>query len=430
MINFLHPNFQPSCTCSCLSDDDYPPENLISSDYQKLSRGFMAYSVTRPPIDIIFTLQYQVDVHCIKIWSDIGSLKSTGFEVCVYSERKQNWRKVAACTNLLENGVVFDWADDDKESPNQFKRCQFYRHYNNRITTKMIKISIKQTKNRCIPVMKKIEIWAQPANICTDAEVQHIKNVWQKVLCGGDISSSNRSRNDSENSTKSSSTTTLEIPDEYIDAITYEIMSLPMILPSGKKIDQSTMIKCNQTDETWGRMPIDPFTGQCFTELRKPIFDAVLKSRIDDFLLRNVHHKETLTIPRTAGIVHNLKRKHNCSMIMPTKLSKIEISKLPRSLDEAVQNALQTITRFSKPNANVMENQQPICFRCQNGFDECLYKIDKCSHFICRKCLIMTNNVSKTDDGGKKLEICDRCGVSFNTCDVKRFYQTKLSALR
>lgn len=431
MINILHPNFKPSCESTCLANDDYPPENLISSDFRKLSRGFMAYSVTKPPIDIIFTLQHVIDIHSIKLWSEIGSLKSTDFEVHIFSERNKNWRKVAACTNLTENVVIFDWANaDDKESPNQFKRCQFYRHYNNRITTKQIKISIKQTKNRCTPVLKRIEIWAQPSYTCTNDEIQHIKNVWEKILYGGDVISTKHAKSDEENINsresigKTLSPNTLVIPDEFLDAITYEIMSIPMILPCGKTIDQSTMIKCNHTDETWGRMPIDPFTGQPYTELRKPIFDAILKSRIDEFLMRNAHHKETLTIPRTVGIASALKRNQSCLIVPRSPI--IEISKRPRSLDDAVQYALQSITRFAKPLANSKIENLAVCVQCQAGLDNCLYKIDKCSHIICRSCLVSKASVQLNTDNNKKMGICDSCGESFRTCDVQRFYQTKL----
>ena len=51
------------------------------------------------------------------------------------------------------------------------------------------------------------------------------------------------------------------IPDRFLDEITCEVMTLPMLLPSGHFVDRSTLDKLHHTDSTYGRPPCDPFTG-------------------------------------------------------------------------------------------------------------------------------------------------------------------------
>lgn len=382
----------------------------------------MAYSVTKPPIDIVFNLRHPIDIHSIKIWPEVGSLKSTAFEIYVLNERHMEWRKVAVCTDLTENCVLFEWSQEllvhEEESPSPVKRCQFFRHRNNRITAATVKLSIKHTRRGCTPVLQKVEIWGHPAISCTAADVNSISLAWNKAVATTVPVQRTIEANPNRTSAANKSTATLVFPDEFLDAITYEVMSLPMVLPSGKIVDQSTLNRCQRNDECWGRVAVDPFTGQCYSDLRKPIFDAKLKSRIDKFLMMNASRPETLQIPRTVGTA---KRKHTAvaSTTTVTRSPVIEISKRPRSLDEAVHSALQTITRFSKPLKNVSVISECCCLKC--GQCNELYTLEKCSHFICRKCLleIRANN----DDS---VQHCDSCGISFKSCDVKRLHYTKL----
>lgn len=51
------------------------------------------------------------------------------------------------------------------------------------------------------------------------------------------------------------------VPERFLDEITYELMALPMLLPSGHFVDRSTLEKLQHTDSVYGRPPSDPFTG-------------------------------------------------------------------------------------------------------------------------------------------------------------------------
>lgn len=93
----------------------------------------------------------------------------------------------------------------------------------------------------------------------------------------------------------------LEVPEHFVDPITCEIMTQPIILPSGKIIDQTTLEKHEENEAVWGRPVSDPFTAIPFNEERRPIMATVLKLRIDKFLLENSNLDEIKNMPRVLG---------------------------------------------------------------------------------------------------------------------------------
>lgn len=61
---------------------------------------------------------------------------------------------------------------------------------------------------------------------------------------------------------------------------------LPMLLPCGMSVDNSTLEEHQKREATWGRAPNDPFTGVPFTSTSQPLPNPRLKHRIDRFLLQ------------------------------------------------------------------------------------------------------------------------------------------------
>lgn len=55
--------------------------------------------------------------------------------------------------------------------------------------------------------------------------------------------------------------TSQEIPHRLLDELTFELMVLPVLLPSGHCVDQSTVDRLAHNDALYGRPPTDPFTG-------------------------------------------------------------------------------------------------------------------------------------------------------------------------
>ncbi|XP_061184293.1 RING finger protein 37-like [Saccostrea echinata] len=91
----------------------------------------------------------------------------------------------------------------------------------------------------------------------------------------------------------------VEIPEDFTDAISCEIMSVPILLPCEKNIDQSTLEKHNSAEASWGRLPSDPFTGVPYDNKNKPLPNVHLKLRIDKFMLENSDKLQH--VPRTLG---------------------------------------------------------------------------------------------------------------------------------
>lgn len=69
----------------------------------------------------------------------------------------------------------------------------------------------------------------------------------------------------------SSASSSLSIPEDFLDQITQEVMLLPMLLPSGVSVDSTTLEEHQKSEATWGRAPNDPFTGVPFTSTSQPL---------------------------------------------------------------------------------------------------------------------------------------------------------------
>ncbi|XP_032372753.1 RING finger protein 37 [Etheostoma spectabile] len=136
--------------------------------------------------------------------------------------------------------------------------------------------------------LKALAVWGQPARCCPAEEVERIKRLHEAsdrrlptpVFFPPSVS---QSKSPLQAATPPSK---LSIPEEFLDPITQEVMMLPMLLPSGVSVDNTTLEEHQKREATWGRTPNDPFTGVPFTSTSQPLPNPQLKSRIDLFLLQ------------------------------------------------------------------------------------------------------------------------------------------------
>lgn len=144
-----------------------------------------------------------------------------------------------------------------------------------------------------VPAIGKVEIWGQPSSGCKPGVLECALDIQEKIQAGEIVkiaaveAQHNRTIKDSEHHTllpvvNSSSSS---IPEDFIDPITCEIMTIPLLLPSGHNIDTDTLEKHIIAERSWGRSPSDPFTGKVFSDISKPVPNSALKVRIDKFLL-------------------------------------------------------------------------------------------------------------------------------------------------
>lgn len=447
LINFLNPKLNPKVTSDTVYEDEYEPSNLISTDLRKQSQGFQSYAVSKSA-NLFFEFSHPIQVRHIKIWNTLGNLRSSGFDI--YGEVKDNiFEKVGHVNGFNGDSLMmcFPRNQNSTASSQAHERIMFFKNAGNVLNdTKKIKIVCKSSGNSP-PVLRRIEIWGFPSKSLSVTERNLIFSMWKSIL-NPDYGKKSPSPEIPAQSLSPSKANEphekieFEIPDDFLDSITCELMIFPTILPSGKIVDQSTIDKHSLNEANWGRSPSDPFTGVPFTKGKQPILHLELKARIEKFLLENSEHFKN--VPRVLGKVKKATKRERprSSKSSPdysslfendVPLKKFKKHKLdyysPSStvtssdyfgtscnvgIDDAIEVALKKITRFTKPlpfdtNTKVTTVSEN-CINC--NITENLYKILKCNHLVCRNCL---NNFTLNKQ-------CN-CRVSFNSIDVEKYHK-------
>ncbi|XP_055610478.1 RING finger protein 37 [Uranotaenia lowii] len=424
MINFLSHKLEPVVHSDVVDDDNHPVQNLIAKNPQKLDQGFMAYSVTKPPVELTFSLFCPITIHRIKLWPRLGALRTTSVDIF---GKNQNGKYEKIGTGESDTADVFEFVNVRREIP-----ISDDLSYSSMIFTLFptmghlltdcaeIKITIRKTA-RCVPVIRKVEIWGLPSKHCQETVKSAAKEMWKRshiikpcvIPVWKPVPD-----NTSEEIT--------DTPDEFLDELTYEIMTFPMILPSGKIIDQRTIERHNVEEEKWGRQPSDPFTSLTYTDSRKPIFNAALKSRIDQYLLKHANSNRYQHIPRTVGTANpyqplrqSLSRKRKRS---PDEVPMLNLS--CSSLEAEIRKALSTTTRYTltseEQKVELYESDDSSCHSCRKSLGR-FYKIESCQHLICRECL--EDDQLFVDQSGKALRMAScSCGVRFKRQAVQRYH--------
>lgn len=337
--NLLLPQFKARVACNSTTRDGFEVQNLISASVPSYMSGgtkpFMTESFVRPPVNVTFSFPFNVELEKIVLNPAVGSQKSFGFEIYTCTGAVlDGWLVTqgphnAACKDkfMASNSKtvpdVFSCigrALDREANIFQFNNSSFRqrrpfmdlsglpghtifdgqklcktpfrpRQSQNLNNVSHLIIRITRTSSG-ICCLKWLEIWGQPSLSCTSALVQNVMQIRRTLA--------EKSRHmDSQNPAVPTAkvqgnphdgveeAVSLEIPRDFIDPITQEIMQQPVLLPSGQSVDQSTLEKFESSEAKWGRGPSDPFTGLSFTDEHKAIPNSSLKVRIDQFVLRH-----------------------------------------------------------------------------------------------------------------------------------------------
>ncbi|CAO1442966.1 unnamed protein product [Diamesa tonsa] len=424
MINFLDSKLHSvinSITSDGISDDFYALENLISQDDAKKKLGFMCYSVSKPPIDITIVLKVKINLKNIKVHSVLSpSLKSTKFQIFVSNENYDGesvFKKIGdfGLTDEQQGFIL-------RSSNNNFAENEQLLYSNKCVypSTKYaiknvntFKISIFGTKNGRAPVLKSIEIWGIPSASNSPSEINQLYKQYngekkQQICClQTKLEATNKKYIES-----------FDIPEEFVDVITCEIINIPMVLPSGNIVDMLTIEKCKNNEEKMGRLPSDPFTGLIYTPNNQPLFNAALKARIDEFKLKNSHEIEIKNSGRTTGRIftkrvttsvdqRNLYTKNVC-----TKKVKLDIASTGTSIDSLINSFYPTMTRYSQVQKTTLE---PIiyCTKCKSSNNSTLYVIKSCGHHMCKPCILELNEKKN----------CFECRQTFSSQEILKCHQ-------
>ncbi|XP_036619243.1 RING finger protein 37 isoform X2 [Trichosurus vulpecula] len=334
VINLCLPQYKPRIHCNKISADGYEVENLISEDLAKRNRGFRTEYFIKPPVHVTVSFPFNVELSKVNVDLSSGGIQNiVGLEVFTStSSGKTYWSTVESEPTVLEP------TNPEKETftlvgrvllKNQGRASFAHRGFKVRppfhlleanlshfgtVTHDLwskgpfslghvsnLKICITHIAGSGITCIKKVEVWGQPAKSCSQEVIDSIMQLAsQSVPRGVNSSRPNPAlpmENDCEPCGHAQSQqppglqeltdVIQDVPEEFLDPITLEIMPFPMLLPSGKVIDQSTLEKCNRSEAVWGRVPSDPFTGVAFSQHSQPLPHTSLKARIDYFLLQH-----------------------------------------------------------------------------------------------------------------------------------------------
>ncbi|CAK9795276.1 RING finger protein 37 [Anthophora plagiata] len=379
-FNFCDPRLRPEIQCSTVSTEGYEITNLINDS----DKGFLAYACIKPPVNIDITFLCNICVSHILIWPQVGLQKSSGFQLYAKTSNDNSVPYSLLATGFLNSsntGLLFYPHNVNHETisvPENFLKryikpslCYLSTYISS------LRICICKTENS-VPALGKIEVWGTVSPRCGKDTVASIFTLWSKqqstILESVEKPEVTNLPVTTIDNNKEILESSLQVPECFLDAITYEIMTQPILLPSGKIIDQTTLLKHEESEALWGRRLTDPFTGLPFSEDRKPVIASALKIRIDKFLLENSNVEEIKRLPRVVGraaplnitdkkvaevpkyllkrnvisrTVNNTKLKLHCSVASNTQIRKKVCHKLPIVVMSEKRNT-STLTSLAK----------------------------------------------------------------------------------
>lgn len=309
-FNFCHYCLNPVATSPSVCAEGYEVANLVSSDSKMLKNGFMVYHTIRPPVDVFFNFMCKINISHIIIWPQVGNQKSSGFQIFTGTKHASSdsdnfFVNVGTAFLQEEPGILFhNMFQPFNENISEFLHRRLFSRNNSLVSVSSLQIRIMKTINSSVPALLKVEVWGFPSISCSKEVRLKVKTLWaQKDRRSVYLPNEEGQKEmDVLRSTAQALTVSdFEIPDDFLDSITCEIMVLPYTLPCGKVIDQTTLEKHEKHEANWGRRPSDPFTGKLFTNTSKPVFDVSLKARIDKFLLDHSDLDVVKNVPRTVG---------------------------------------------------------------------------------------------------------------------------------
>ncbi|XP_068209921.1 RING finger protein 37-like [Palaemon carinicauda] len=174
-------------------------------------------------------------------------------------------------------------------------------------SVRKLTMRILRTNGTIPPVLQSLEIWGQPGITTSKVLRKEVMSRWfgqsrsKETITVPRIYNSQceevmHKESDTEASKDKVST---EVPEDFLDPLTCEVMTVPLLLPSGHSIDADTLDRFIANEAIWGRPASDPFTGVPFKHRQMPAPNVPLKARIDRFILLNTDHPLVQSCGRT-----------------------------------------------------------------------------------------------------------------------------------
>uniref|UniRef100_UPI00398F4D8D RING finger protein 37 isoform X2 n=1 Tax=Pristiophorus japonicus TaxID=55135 RepID=UPI00398F4D8D len=500
--------------------DGYEVSNLISADPTKRSCGFRAESFVIPPIHVTISFPFSVELCRIDVDITAGLQNSMVLQICTSAARSTNmtWNEKSTQGSELAAQAVPDdidfncvgYAKLKKQTKVSFRHKTFqprplFSEFNgpsavsdSTLLSDMfnkgqyaltfinhLRIRIIYVEGSILPCLRKLDIWGLPARSTPWKVIENVFRVCRQYKAGRSIPPAQqqnvrRAPNDGLQPGTSGPPAPAagNIPEEFLDPITSDILVLPMLLPCGKVIDQSTLERYSRCEAGWGRVPNDPFTGVPFGRHSQPEPHPALKARLDHFLLHTAIPDRAVVDRTRVGFVassaveresHTLQdvtadsapwRVSACTSWNVAAASagaekrfKAEVKglqepgqdlgtvsheqRLSQSLDSALASALSTFPSFTARQRRQQQEPQPAggsnggyvperspvssdeaCSSCSKAFSAYSKNVVVyrflCGHLICKPCLSERQKSSALS--------CLKCNRTICTRDVVRVH--------
>lgn len=367
------------------------------------NRGFVVDTFIRGPVNIYILLNEPVEIDRILLDCKVNAQITNGFQLATSTQPISNYHankekflstfypiaKVLNEKNKNRHFYEFSRRSDNfnntKLLASQPQQPPHFLQHNDNETNRYtfnskllanlnhanaICISITKTLNSSSPCLRSIKVYGKLLRSNAEEEsVERVKKLDERPR--------------------------VEIPVEFYDELTNDLMRMPIKLPSNKYVDKSTLDKYLSEKNKLNQVVTDPFTCVPFCSTYKPIIDEELKSKIDKFLFDN---------RSSCLIMHK----------SPVKLVKESSSPLLlSSLSTCVNAYVQKGAKRLRTNIGEVTSEQRRVHKC----DLCLnkkvlsssiafYQLETCEHIYCRPCLFSISNV------------CIKCRLEFSNSQV------------
>ena len=341
IINWGINPFITNAELSCVTVDGLEIENLFSQDPLVRNKGVRVESFVRPPVSLKLTFNLPINLTHILIKPRLDAEETCKLRL---SAGKATALKDCGCFVYSTTRLPLilhnkQWSKRENPScfilPNKVVGSQVHaKLLCQEITSQPLKITLNLTTLNieflyCSGpkplAIQYIEIWGHLSKSATIEQRKTFEQVVHSLLSKEPIGCSSSSPvttklyhvdcddtlNERSHDTLSVSSTSTrkatevssvseanEMPSKFLDALTYEIMLLPHILPSGYYVDQSSIDKSHELDLMNGRPPSDPFTGIPYSEHLRPTFCPKLKAELDLYFSQ---HPMSQPVAKTVG---------------------------------------------------------------------------------------------------------------------------------
>ena len=310
LINFCFNPFVAGISSEAVTADGCSPSNLVADDPRFRSQGLRVEHFIRPPVTITIDLCVPVAVSCILLCPDLpqgaelrvelsGAVKGnsvlhrlTAGPVMITSgsvlvARSTQCYRAMASVVTLANLVVHSSCSKDLAKCNHIESP--LKLVNVLRQLRHLQLTVTRWTGAKPVSIKWLEVWGVVSTACSRKEAAIFDAKLKASMCSpspcqqqppkmygkqspdqtgikhSSVSNSLPSTSHGTAAappTRKQDATSQDVPEQFLDELTFELMVLPMLLPSGHCVDQSTVDRLASNDALYGRPPTDPFTGQ------------------------------------------------------------------------------------------------------------------------------------------------------------------------